>query len=235
MEEPDCFKCSLCVFLLEENEKLKAQLLETSIGFSNYNKVLLVDNDTQTDPISIHSVDIDSTSVDLLNGPCQAILDIANDMLGEGQTVENEIGLQSVQLADQTNHEIRNVKSIDMSCQISVESSNGSSRQELAIPKCPLNSKVPCSKSFAFDQSINTPYQSIPGKPFADFSASELVKDFVFDRINGREVKYFGDSRYSYGNSWVMKVFLPYCLNMITVKKTSKILSLNLMKCSLLT
>ena len=59
METADCFKCSLCVFLLEENEKLKAQLFETSVELSNYRNELLVDRGTQTDPISIHSVDIE--------------------------------------------------------------------------------------------------------------------------------------------------------------------------------
>ena len=75
-------------------------------------------------------------------------------------------------------------------------------QQKDVTPQCSSSAThVQCSNSFIFDQNSSTPYQLIPGKPFSDFTASELVKDMDFTRINGREVKLFGDCTYSYGTS----------------------------------
>ena len=212
METADCFKCSLCVFLLEENEKLKAQLFDKSIGFSNCADVLSVDHDTQTDPISIQSVEIESSNVNSATGSMgQALLDIAKDIdkLYEEQPADDRVLIKdySVQSDDQTNHGTPTVESVDKSCQISMESSNGSNckgggtHQKDVTPECTSTNQVKDPNSFHFDHNINTPFQSIPGKPFADFDVSKLAKDIAFDRINEREVKYFGDCSYSYGNS----------------------------------
>ena len=176
METSDCFKCSLCVFLLEENEKLKAQLFETSVELSTYRNELLVDSGTQTDPISIHSVDTETANVNSVHGSCQTLLDIANDIdkLYDGSIISDRA--HSVQSVDQTNHETPDVESIDESLQIPVNCTNGSickegdTQQKSVTPQCSLSTPDQCSNSFIFDQNISTPYQSIPGKPFSDSS-----------------------------------------------------------------
>ena len=186
METADCFKCSLCVFLLEENEKLKTQLFETSVELSNYRNELLVDSGTQTDPISIHTVDVETANGNSVHGSCQTLLDIANDIdkLYDGSIIEDRAHVlhHSVPSVDQTNHETPVVESIDKSLQIPVNSTNGSICVEGATqqktPQCSPTKPVQCSNSFVFDQNINAPYQSILGKPFSDFSASEL--EYVF-------------------------------------------------------
>ena len=94
---------------------------------------------------------------------------------------------------------------MNKSGQISVDSTDGSSckgrakQQEGGTPGSAWTTKLQRSKSFHFDQNINNPFQSIPGKPFADLNAAELVNDIDFDKIN--EVKYFDDSRYSCSTS----------------------------------
>ena len=166
-----------------------------------------MDSGTQTDPISIHSVDIETANVNSVHGSCQTLLDIANDIdkLYDGSIISDRA--HSVQSVDQTNHETPDVESIDESLQIPVNRTNGSickegdTQQKSVTPQCSLTTPDQCSNSFIFDQNISTPYQSIPGKPFSDFSASELVKDMDFTKINGREVKYYGDYSYSYVNS----------------------------------
>ena len=139
-----------------------------------------VDIKTQTDPISIHSVDIETEDKTSFNGSCQTLMDIANDIdkLYEDQIFDDRHSVQSV------NHSNTSVGS--------------TTQQKVIIPECPLATPV---QLFQFHQNSNAPYQSIPGKPFADFSASELVKSMDFLKINEREVKYFGDCKYSYGNS----------------------------------
>ena len=48
MSESTCFKCSMCVFLLKENEKLRDQLLELSISSELRHESTQLDKETQT-------------------------------------------------------------------------------------------------------------------------------------------------------------------------------------------
>ena len=139
MEGTDCFKCSMCQFLLKENEKLRDQLYMLSISLD------------QKDNEFVSKASQTTGSVTLENG-CQTDKDCAT-------------------ATSQTEHCEK--------CDTAADS--------VIDPYLSLSS--------------NSPYHTMPGKPFAEFDVDKLASDSTFETINGREVKYYGDFSYSYGKT----------------------------------
>ena len=141
----DCFKCSMCVFLLKEISSLRDELFELSVSCETSQN---------------------------LNPSC------------ETQTIKN-----CIDATCQT----------ELSQDFDIVSSQSSILQTEALP---TNTAITGSVvEHTIDHTRNTPFDVIPGKPFADFDVVKLANDSDFARINSREVKYYGEYSYSYGKT----------------------------------
>ena len=175
MEEDDSFKCSLCVFLLKENESLRNQLFETSNYISAQNsEKILVDGETQTDTnvkLSTNGVTDNTGSMKSLEETCQTSCKNHNNstIVGHGNETQDSLDELHPQLGD--NSEL---------------SANSLVRNPFSAPP---------------GDPTNSPFIMLPDSPFAEFDLFKLVQETKFVPVGKREVKYYGKYSYSYGKT----------------------------------
>ncbi len=168
----DNFKCSMCTFLLAELERLKSNLFEQSIQ-----PYIFKDVGIQT------CNDITTTSeISNENYGCDT------PSLTLNTTSNKSSNTTSLLLHEQSFSSFRdNIYSSTIVEDVVSESSHNSQTSQEIVT---FN-----------EEDIDSPYQLISGKPFAEFNVKQLLEEMKFTRIGEREVKYFGVNTYSYGKT----------------------------------
>ena len=181
MSESTCFKCSMCVFLLKENEKLRDQLLELSISSELRHESTQLDKETQTFT------------------PTSTVKHVGLNTASFADPGENQYFVKKLDASSSTSLYDNYQENANTQTVISFDNQNTIVSKSNFVQSAEIATSNNCSQMF--NQPYDKPFVLITGQPFSEFSVNKLTEATKFTAIGQRLVKYYGEFSYSYGNN----------------------------------